>query len=262
MPFDSDRHVPLQGALNFRDVGGLATADGRRVRRRVLFRSDALSRLTDADLRVVSRLGLRTIVDLRSAQERASEPDRVVAAHAPRSVHLPMRDPSMPDSRLWVLLQLVWHGPSTDFAAVLQKHFRAFAFECPESVGGLLRLLADPENLPAVVHCTAGKDRTGFTMAALLLMLGVPMHDVLQEHLATNELLRGSIPRYVRSLRWFSLGRLQQQHIMPLLEARAEHIEQVIGEVRERYGSIQAWMQEHCGVDRAAQDRIAAALLT
>jgi protein-tyrosine phosphatase len=261
MPFDMRRHVPMQGALNFRDVGGCVTSDGRRVRRGLIFRSDGLTRLTDEDLRTLERLRLRTVVDLRTVQERASEPDRLPACDGLRCVHLPMRDPSLPESRLRLFLRMVWNGPSTDFEAMLQRHFTSFAFDCTQSVGGLLRLLADPANLPAVVHCTAGKDRTGFTMATLLLSLGVPIDDVLEDHLISNELLSGLIPRWVKRLRRASLGRLSEPQIMPLLVARAEHIQLVVQEICDKHGSIQAWMHSDCGVDCETQRRIAEVLL-
>lgn len=262
MPFESDRRVALHGALNFRDVGGFFAADGRKVRRGVLFRSDALSRLTDEDLRTIDRLGLQTIVDLRTAQERSSEPDRLPPGSSVRCVHLPMRDPTIPDSRLRLLVRLAYHGASTDFDALLRKHYAAFAFQCTDSVGALMRLLADQASLPALVHCTAGKDRTGFTMAVLLLSLGVPAEDVLADHVISNELLRPLIPRYLRSLRWLSLGRVSAAQAMPLLEARAEHLEQVVAQICDRYGTIGHWLEQACGVDRQVQRRLAALLLT
>jgi protein-tyrosine phosphatase len=262
MPFDKQRHIPLQGAFNLRDVGGLAAADGAWVRRGVLFRSDALARLTDADLRALERLGLRTIVDLRTAQERASAPDRLPPGNGIKCVHLAMRDPSMPDSRLRMMAELVYRGRSMDFDALLQRHYMAFAFQCTQSMGALVHLLADASSFPALVHCTAGKDRTGFTMAVLLLSLGVSSRDVMADHLATNELLQPSIPGYVRTLRWLSLGRLGAQQVMPLLEARAEHLEQVVGEICGRHGSVQGWLEAHCGVRRDTHQRLADLLLT
>lgn len=261
MPSVDDRHVPLQGAVNFRDVGGFVAADGRRVRRGVLYRSDSLARLTDADLCVVDQIGLRTVVDLRTKQERASGPDRLPKGRI-RCVHLPMRDPSAPDSRIRLLAWLIRRGPSVDFDAVLRRLFMAFAFQCTESVGALLRIVADPANLPALVHCNAGKDRTGFTMAVVLSSLGVSAEDVIADHVRTNELLLPSIPRYVNFLRWLSLGRVSEQQVMPLLEARADHLEHVFAQIHEKHGSLQTWLERACGVDLATQQRLAVNLLT
>ena len=262
MPSADERHIPLHGAVNFRDVGGLDAANGKKVRRGLLFRSDALARLTDADLRVVDRLGLRTIIDLRTAPERASGPDRLPASSGLRCVHLPMRDPATPDSRMRLLVWLVRHGPSADFAAILKQQYTAFAFHCTESVGALLHLIAEPANLPALVHCNAGKDRTGFAMAVVLLSLGVCVQDVIADHVSTNEFLRPLIPRYVKTLRWFSLGRVGAQQILPMLEARADQIEHVVGQICDKHGSIEDWMQQACGVDLDIQRRIADQLLT
>jgi protein-tyrosine phosphatase len=227
------------------------------MRRRLLFRSDALGRLTPSDLRVVQQLGLRTIVDLRTDQERASHPDRLPAGSAIRCVHLPMRDPATPDTKLGLVAWLAWHGPSADFEAILRRHYHAFAFHCTKSVGALLHCLADPANLPALVHCTGGKDRTGFTMAVLLLLLGTCPHDVIADHLATNEFLQPSLPRFVKSVRWLSLGRVSARQVMPLFETRAEHIQDVVEQVRSKHGSIQGWLEQACGVDLTTQQRLA-----
>jgi protein-tyrosine phosphatase len=261
MPFDPDRHVVLQGAFNFRDVGGLTAAGGRRVRRGLLFRSDSLSRLTSADLQKVQGLGLRTVVDLRTTRERASAPDRLPRGQATRCVHLPMRDPTVPESRLRMMAELVLRGPSTDLGALLRQHYDAFAFQCGASVGALLRLVADGSNLPLLVHCTAGKDRTGFTVAVVLRILGVAMEDVLADHLVTNELLRPALPRYVRMLRWLSLGRLTEEQMMPLLEARAGDLEHEVQEIEARHGSLEAWLEEDCGVGGEVREGIVRGLL-
>ncbi len=261
MPFDPDRQVALQGAFNFRDVGGLATARGREVRRGLLFRSDSLSRLTPADLRTVQGLGLRTVVDLRTTRERASAPDRLPRGQGIRCVHLPMRDPTVPESRLRLMAQLVYRGPSTDLGALLRQHYEAFAFQCGASVGALVRLVADDASLPLLVHCTAGKDRTGFTMAVVLRILSVAMDDVLADHLVTNELLRPALPRYVRMLRWLSLGRLTKDQMMPLLEARAEDLENVLREIEVRHGSMGRWLEEGCGVGRDVREGIVRGLV-
>jgi protein-tyrosine phosphatase len=259
---EPDRHVALQGALNFRDVGGLAAANGQQVRRGLLFRSDALAQLTDADLRVVDRLGLRTIVDLRTARERSRNPDRLPPSARPRCIHLPMSDRLMQGSTLRQVAWIVACGPSIDPAALLRQQYTAFAFECTESVCALLRCIADPANLPALVHCTAGKDRTGFTMAVLLLTLGVAPELVIADHLLSNRFLQPATPRFVRRLRWLSLGRLRPQQIAPLFEARADLLEHVLELIGTKHGTIQAWLEHACGVDLVTQRRLAAALLT
>jgi len=261
MPFDPDRQVALQGAFNFRDVGGLTTAGGRKVRRGLLFRSDSLSRLTPADRRTVQGLGLRTVVDLRTTRERASAPDRLPRGQGIRCVHLPMRDPTVPESRLRLMAQLTVRGPSTDLGALLRQHYQAFAFQCGASVGALLRLVAEETNLPLLVHCTAGKDRTGFTVAVVLRIVGVSVEDVLADHLVTNELLRPALPRYVRMLRWLSLGRLTKDQMMPLLEARAEDLENVLREMEARHGSIEHWLEEECGVGGDVREGIVRVLV-
>jgi protein-tyrosine phosphatase len=159
------------------------------------------------------------------------------------------------------MAELVYRGPSTDLGALLRQHYEAFAFQCGASVGALLRLVAEETNLPLLVHCTAGKDRTGFTMAVVLRIVGVSVEDVLADHLVTNELLRPALPRYVRMLRWLSLGRLTEAQMMPLLEARAEDLENVLREIEVRHGSMERWLEEGCGVGREVRERIVRGLV-
>ena len=159
------------------------------------------------------------------------------------------------------MAQLTVRGPSTDLGALLRQHYQAFAFQCGASVGALLRLVAEETNLPLLVHCTAGKDRTGFTVAVVLRIVGVSVEDVLADHLVTNELLRPALPRYVRMLRWLSLGRLTKDQMMPLLEARAEDLENVLREMEARHGSIEHWLEEECGVGGDVREGIVRVLV-
>lgn len=262
MSFETDRHVALQGALNFRDVGGLVAANGQRVRRGLLFRADSLAELTDADLVAVERLGLRTVVDLRTTRERARHPDRLPPGVNPNCIHLPMGDRALQRPTLRQLAWMLAHASSLDADALLRRQYAALATECAASVGTLLSCLSDPENLPALVHCTVGKDRTGFTMAVLLLTLGVAHDDVIADHLLSNQYLQPAVPRFVRRIRWLSLGRLKREQIVHLFEARADLLEHVLARIRSEHGTIEAWLEKACGVDLVTQRRLAATLLT
>jgi protein-tyrosine phosphatase len=150
------RHVPVPGTYNLRDVGGYPIEAGGSLRWRTLFRSDGLHRLGADGVAALGALDLRTIVDLRADIEVTEAPSDVAGLRAAR-LHVPMvRD-------LTVL-------PPTTLADV----YRYMIDERGESIGAAVRALSAPGALPGLVHCSAGKDRTGIVIALVLAVLGVP----------------------------------------------------------------------------------------
>jgi protein-tyrosine phosphatase len=164
-----DRHIALEGAVNFRDLGGYSTTDGRRTRWRVLFRADGLGELTEGDLGVLRELGIRTVVDLRSGPEvELSRFD--VDAHPVTFHHFPFIDalPNVDDFE---------RAPG-----LLGTQYTEMLDDAAPQIIGALEALAAPEARPAVFHCTAGKDRTGLLSALVLLLLGVPEETVVADY--------------------------------------------------------------------------------
>jgi protein-tyrosine phosphatase len=182
-----ERLIALEGAVNFRDLGGYATEDGLRTRWRVLFRADGLSELTETDLEVMRELGIRTVVDLRSGQE--VEQSRFnVDAHPVTFHHYPFIK-ALPNAE--------------DFARApgfLGTQYTEMLDEATPQIIGALSALAAPEARPAVFHCTAGKDRTGLLSALVLSLLGVPEETVIADYAlsgaAMNRLRAKLIEKY------------------------------------------------------------------
>jgi protein-tyrosine phosphatase len=158
-----ERHVVLDGTTNFRDLGGYATADGRRTRWRRLFRADGLSRLTDGDRAVMIDLRLATVIDLRTKEEaeRGTFPVDQVPV---RYLDLPLMDvlPQPDDLAEWSESSYVAH------------RYLDMVTNSGSTLATAIGALAEPDALPAVVHCSAGKDRTGVVSALVLAFLGVP----------------------------------------------------------------------------------------
>jgi hypothetical protein len=155
-----ERSIPLEQGLNFRDVGGYPTADGRQVRWRRLFRAGGLSQLSPGDLDALRALGLATVVDLRSTTEwemgRFPVEALPVAFH-----HLPIVEEILDPTR--------YELPEGMLAARYQDYARLGATPIARTIS----LVADPATHPVVVHCLAGKDRTGVVIAIVLSLLGV-----------------------------------------------------------------------------------------
>jgi protein-tyrosine phosphatase len=169
-----DRLIALEGAVNFRDLGGYTTPDGQRTRWRVLFRADGLGELTGADLAVMRELGIRTVVDLRSGDE--VEQSRFdVDAHPVTFHHFPFIKalPSVEDFE---------RAPG-----FLGSQYTEMLDDATPQIVGALTALAAPDARPAVFHCTAGKDRTGLLSALVLSLLGVPEETVVADYALSGE---------------------------------------------------------------------------
>jgi len=173
------RRLPLEGPVNFRDLGGYPTADGRAVRRRHLFRSDALHRLTDADVAQVHALGVTTLIDFRTTHELESNGWGGMARVSAEHVHLPTFDTTRPFLDDEEVRRTLVSAPDA-YVAMLRNGAEAYA-------AALHRVAAS--EAPVVFFCAAGKDRTGVFAALVLGLLGVADADVVADYALTGEVI-------------------------------------------------------------------------
>jgi protein-tyrosine phosphatase len=244
----------LPNVPNLRDVGGHTTRDGGRVRTGLLYRSVDLARATDAQAAALARLGIRAVYDLRTADERAIAPDRlppgadlVVAdvlaespGSSPAAFGVILEDPASAERALG-------QGRAARFFVDTYRDFVA----TPGSRAAyriLFTELARPDGRPGLVHCTSGKDRTGWAAAALLLLLGVPRDRVMEDYLASNGALGPIFDPFVAAFR--DRGG-DPDLLMPLVEARPEYLESALAEVRATHGSIETYFADGLGIDGA-----------
>jgi protein tyrosine/serine phosphatase len=236
------RLVKLEGCFNFRDLGGYAAQGGQRLRWRRLFRSDALHHMTPSDLRRVrEEIGLRTIVDLRSSAERSQEPRSELGAPPVREHHVPLFDrersgpaPALPLDELYFAMLQVARAPIADVMRVLVRG-----------------------ELPAVVHCAAGKDRTGLVSAVLLSALGVSDADVIEDYAAT----RTGLVRIVERVRGSSSYASVFVELPPeTLTAEPETMARLLERVSREFGSMRGYLLA-CGLDAAELQALERALL-
>ncbi len=258
---EAHRLLPFDGAHNFRDLGGYKAADGRSVKWGKLYRTDKLADLSDADLVFFERLGIRSVVDFRSDSERAAEPDRLPRQDPPlRIVEIPLLtdgvDPSAYREKI-----LSGEIEELDPSNMLERGNREFVESFSSKYGPWLRSLAEPENLPMAFHCTAGKDRAGFASAIALLALGVPEETVRLDYMRTNEYTADLIRKRALQILIFSLGRTWPETMYPLLGVEERYIDAAFDEMKERFGSIDAYLREGLGIDDTTRARLQAALL-
>ncbi len=236
--------IDLEGVVNMRDVGGLPTTDGSRLRRRRLIRSDNLQDLTDADIvHLVEELGVTDVVDLRSNLELHH------AGPGPlRRTRLTHHHHSfLPDDTREVTgedaLVLPWRrdAPVRRDEDHWASHYLGYLSERPDSVAAALEVVATSEG-GTIVHCAAGKDRTGTVVGLALDVAGVPAEEIVADYVATSERIERIIARlvdrlpYAESLR----GRALDEQV-----PRPETMERILTVLVERHGGAAGWLVEH-----------------
>jgi protein-tyrosine phosphatase len=220
------RLIPLDGAFNFRDLGGYQSGRGGQLRWRRIFRSDNLSTLTDSDYKVLADLSIATVIDLRTKKEVEQGKIRPSAAYSYH--HLPMADvlPDTTDTR--------WSSP--EFVAARYRDMLAEADGCMRAA---LSIAADPRSYPLVFHCAAGKDRTGIVAAIILSLTGVSREDIIADYMRTQP----AMERMVASLIQGSPDRAR--HVEPHLPAingtRPGNISGLLQMIDNEYGSVEEY---------------------
>jgi protein-tyrosine phosphatase len=178
------RHLNLAGASNFRDLGGYPARDGRAVRWRQIFRSNHLGRLTEADIEVLRPLGLKSAFDFRGTEERVAALCGLeeIAVHS-----LPIEPTVVATLRT----RFADHATlsSADALDVMRDSYRNYVRYNTASFRALFAYLLE-DRAPLVIHCTAGKDRTGFACALVLHALGVADDLIAEDYLLTNRFYR------------------------------------------------------------------------
>ena len=190
--------IDLEGAVNVRDVGGLPTVDGRSTRPGVLLRADNLQGLTAADVRrLTGELGVRTVLDLRTGREVEEEgpgPLRAtdVVHHHVSLIPEPPGEPAQSE-----IDRAVPHRPDRAGATPtdMTGYYVGYLEDAPQALARALRLLADPSTGPALVHCAAGKDRTGVVVAVALSLAGVRREAVVADYARSAERIDGVLRR-------------------------------------------------------------------
>lgn len=261
----ADPEIDLKGTTNTRDIGGYLTGDLRTVRTGQIIRSEKLSRLTPEDFRKLEEMGVKTVIDLRTEQEAEHAPTVWQGEHPPRIFHFPVGDAEND----WFVSGSRLMKKSRFTEAQSLEHmvdgYRMIAKEGPPSYRQLMALVLDQSNWPILIHCSAGKDRTGVATALILEAVGVDRETIMQDYLLTNEigrseekaeLLARESRKHARNGRGPSAGAWY-----PIVGVRPEMLTAFYASVDERYGSMEAFLAE-MGVDEDARGALVASLTT
>jgi protein-tyrosine phosphatase len=225
------RVIPLEGQSNFRDLGGYETTDGRYVKWGMIFRSGELSHLTAADYDRIRVLHVRTVYDLRDQNERAGQPTHwdagavqvLVSAksNTVSSTMATLSDPNVDAARARAALAEFYGRMPRLYASEYRAIFQ--------------ELLAG--DAPLLLHCTAGKDRSGLASALILSALGVPRTTIAQDYELTDQLLKAPSPApQTEFMRRFQRLAPDVQHAM--MSADPEYLEAAYAAIESQYGSL------------------------
>ncbi|UQX00684.1 tyrosine-protein phosphatase [Streptomyces sp. RerS4] len=248
------RQIPLQGAVNVRDLGGYRTYTGGQVRQGLVYRSDALGKLTAADITTVSGLGLRKVVDFRIPMEvQYDGADRLPQGLTPTS--RPISDLGLYATLVGAITagdpvkqeQMLGGGRAE---AYMRDIYRSFVTN-PENraqFATTLREIADGGQGPLLYHCTSGKDRTGWMSYVLLRALAVPQAYAESDYLASNTYRAAYDARVRAGLK--QSGRMQNPDLLiPLQEVRQDYLDAATERLEADYGGFYGYLTTGLGLD-------------
>ncbi|WP_326849362.1 tyrosine-protein phosphatase [Bacillus altitudinis] len=256
----NQHNIQFSKLANFREVGGLQTTDQMVIKQGMIYRSADLSRLTKQDILTFSTLGIQTICDLRTSSERKSHPPKIMEHD--KIVHIPMQPDSMMPSKWTMFRMLIAEGKSLSFTPIMKEVYQSMLYERKKEIQQLFTLLSDEKNYPLMLHCTSGKDRTGFLSALIQLAAGVPVHTVLSEYMRSNEGVKMLVKRQERFVRMMSLYRVSKEQIQSLLGVQQDYLEDVLNEMMDTYGNAERYLVEACDVPKAQLLKVKNILLT
>ncbi len=250
------QRIALDGASNFRDIGGYPTTSAQRVRRGRVYRSDDPGNLTDADLDTVLALGIRKVCDLRKPSELEQTPSRLIGAPGVEVLNLAIGS----DASDRPFTEQMFAGELRTFSeAEMAELYIRILREFPASFAGALRCAAQSGDYPMLVHCAAGKDRTGLVIAAILSVLGVDEAVIASDYELTEQNLREWRVREIEP-KLQAVG-VPYDDVSALFGSSATVLRSTFALVRNEWGSMPNYLLEYAGLSQVTLDEIRAALL-
>lgn len=261
---DPRRHPPLAGGINFRDFGGYATADGGRVKWGKLYRSGLLTRLTDACHATLHTLEVSAVCDFRTDAESREEPSRVPAHLEGRVKRLNIWPKS--SRTMETLIKDLFHGRFTQAEMFAQQNevYREFVVDFAAHYADMFRHILAAGGRPVLIHCMAGKDRTGLGAAMIQMSLGVPEDAVHHDYLLTNhgenaiKTCRGLARRAAEEMGISDAADLERLHDVcaRLYHVRPDCLEAGLTAMRQTAGSVEGYFADALKLSPADRRRL------
>jgi len=251
-----ERLVPLEGTVNFRDLGGYKASDGRRVKWGRVFRSDSLAMLTDSDQSILRRMEIKLVCDFRSPAEAKHSPDRLPQENSIEYLHLPI---THGEFEFVTALERIKKGDiswlTEDF---MVKGYIHNIDEFPSIWGTVRHRLAALDSRPMVFHCAGGKDRTGTCAALILLALDIPEETVIYDHQLSNVFIAKPLKKFFKEVESYGID---PEKIVSYFTAPRECVVSLLLHIRKTYGSAAKYLSTQCGVSGETLDLLKQKLL-
>ncbi len=252
---EENRLLPMDGSYNTRELGGYKTLDGKYVKWGVLFRSDKLSDISEADQNYLVNLGIKKIVDFRSESEKNEDPDKI-----PEDIDY-VEMPIEVDGAMRTKIEAILKGEiDRDVKSFLIEANEEFINNYSHIYSKFLKDLAR-EQKPTLFHCTAGKDRAGFAAAITLIAIGVSKEDAIEDYMKTNEYTADRIEEMISNIELMSLYQTDGELLRPLLGVEREYLETALKTAEDQYGSIEKYIREGLGISEEEIQKLKSFLL-
>jgi protein-tyrosine phosphatase len=235
------RHVVLQGAANFRDLGGYTTKDGHHVKWDKIYRSADISKLTDSDLLVLKKRNITYDVDLRGHQESAAAPDKL----NPGTDYILC--PAGSDSLNSFMKTIAYKKGKAAGDSLIMNYYNNTTYFTARYKPFFDKLLGLPADKSLVFHCTAGKDRTGIAAALLLYALGVPYDTIVADYTATNYYRKDVNAKAIGGM--VNYMHVDKDVATEIMAANKEYLDSSFTAINKQYGSVDNFLKNQIGLD-------------
>ena len=250
----------LSSVFNFRDVGGYKNMEGKEIRKGLLFRSGQLSNLSDSDIHILKKIEIKNCIDLRSEQELKKYPQKI-----PENIKYHIFDvlSDAKDSINPIVLEKMIRSPREANEIFEKEKVEDFFIKAyreiitmnsaRKSFSNFFSLISNRDELPALFHCTTGKDRTGWVSACFLKLMDVPEETIYKDYLLSNEYI---LPAYKKEIDYFLNNGGDISIIESILGVKQEYLDAAFDEMEKIYGKIEDYFHIALGIDYQKQEKI------
>ncbi len=230
-------HTDIRSILNFRDAGGLRTTGGGTMRKGLIYRSANPDRVNEEDLRKMKGLGIKTIIDLRDPSEFSNRKAEIPGINI---INIPLNFENKTRQRLKPLLKRNFDPEGIN--RVTNGIYIEILDALRPALGKTAELILQPDNTPLLIHCQAGKDRTGILSALLQMIAGVEREEIIRDYLTSNDSIIPHFKKRLRIRKYLTLGFFPSDAVLHAIKQKREDIVSVLDRIDNHYGSIEEYL--------------------
>lgn len=242
--------ITLEGTHNFRDLGGFRSEDGRRVKWNTFFRADKLSSLSSKDIDIIKYIGVKTILDFRSKSEIKLNPDTNISDIEYINISaMPTIKEFGDNFDMNYILNESFAIDILKVEAIIMDSYKSMVFN-NKAFAELVDCMENEHRTPIIFHCTSGKDRTGFAAALILSILGVPEEIIINDYIATNIYQKDISEKFINKIKKKVNNPDKIAMLNYAFNVKREFLEESFKSIKERYGSIDNYLEKEYGLTK------------